>query len=194
MSEQLIELLSVESLDMDAVGAAFDAAEPQERLDIVRSLGKNIQRKLFEACEGRGGLTMEAMVPVDAEPLTEVIHEGRNSLPMFNFFQKRMCRVPESERFAGYNQQSMMWATGPGYFVTRPADDVEGEVDIDYGLLPDQKVESWPEIVPQDVKLGRFVYKNMVDRLRRVSQHVTIGRAIIGGKETHNYFLLCRQD
>jgi len=87
-----------------------------------------------------------------------------------------------------------MWATGPGYFVTRPADDADGEIDIDYCLLPTQKVESWPEIVPQESRLGRFVYSGMVDRLRRVSSHVTIGRAIIKGKATHNYFLLCRED
>ena len=194
MSDQLTELFAADSLDLDAITEALDALSQDARLQFIRALGKKIQRKLFESCEGRGGLTMEAIVPSDKAPLSEVIHHGRNSLPTFNFFQKRFCRVPGSDRFAGYNEQSMMWATGPGYFVTRPADDVEGEVDIDYCLLPTQKVDSWPEIVPQESRLGRFVYSGMVDRLRRVSSHVTIGRAIRHGKEEDNYFLLVRED
>ena len=33
----------------------------------------------------------------------------------------------------------------------------------------------------------------MIDYLRRVSDHVTIGRAFRKGKWTENYFLLCRE-
>jgi hypothetical protein len=35
---------------------------------------------------------------------------------------------------------------------------------------------------------------NMVDVLRRVSDHVLIGRATRGGKDQDNYFLLCREE
>jgi hypothetical protein len=33
----------------------------------------------------------------------------------------------------------------------------------------------------------------MIDVLRGVSEHVSVGRAIKHGKETSNYFLLCRE-
>ena len=197
MSDALNEIISAEPLDLDAIAAALDSASPNDRLETVRGLNKPTQRRLFEAAEGRGGLTIDDIVPSSKAPRTEVIHEGKNSLPVFKCFQKRFCRIAHNdERLAGYNEQSMRWATGPGYFLVRAADDVEGEVDIDYTLIPDDsdRVESWPEILPQKARLGRFVYAGMVDRLRRVSTHVTIGRAIIKGKATHNYFLLCRQD
>jgi hypothetical protein len=41
--------------------------------------------------------------------------------------------------------------------------------------------------------LSRFVYGYMVDTLRRVSEHVTIGSAARNGKDIGSYFVLCRQ-
>jgi hypothetical protein len=135
---------------------------------------------------------LEFMVPASCGTLSEVIHEGHNSLPMFSYFQKRFCRTEgDANTLAGYNEQGMRWATGPGYFQAR----VEGdEVAIDYRELPTERCETWPEIMPQTARLGRLVYADMVDMIRRVSNHVTVGRAIRKGKETENYFLLCRQD
>jgi hypothetical protein len=40
---------------------------------------------------------------------------------------------------------------------------------------------------------ARFVYGFMVDRLRRVSQHVTIGSANRRGRDLGSWFLLCRE-
>ena len=34
----------------------------------------------------------------------------------------------------------------------------------------------------------------MIDYLRKVSDHVSIGRAVKGGKAMDNWFLLCRED
>ena len=42
--------------------------------------------------------------------------------------------------------------------------------------------------------LSRFVYGFMVDRVRRVSEHVTIGSAARKGKEMGSYFVLTRDD
>ena len=72
--------------------------------------------------------------------------------------------------------------------------DEDGEVWIDYHRLPNQKAAEWPEIQDQSVRLGRLVYSGMIDVMRPVSKHVTIGRAIRGGKQTENYFALCRED
>jgi len=186
----LNDLLGQSQLDIEAVGAWLDNASATSRLEAVRVIGKSSQRKLFEAAVGRP-VDLEYMVPSALGPLKEVIHEGHNSLPMVTLFQKRFCRLPDEDGLAGYNEQAMRWATGPGYFVARQQG---AEVAIDYTRLPTQKVESWPEILPQSARLGRLVYYDMVDMLRRVSAHVTIGRAIKSGKLTENYFLLCRQD
>lgn len=194
MSAELQNLLNNDSLDLDAIGTCFDAMTHDERVVQIRTLGKGIQRKLFETAEGRGGLTLDYMVPTGHGPLKEVIHWGKNSLPVFTMFQKRFCRLTDSDTtLGGYNEQDLAWITGPGYFKVVVAE-TDGEIDIDYTQLPTEKVEEWPEIIPQEAKLGRLVYCNMIDRLRRVSNHVTIGRAFKNGKTTENYFLLCRQD
>ncbi len=192
MAEHSIkDLLAAETLDMAAIEQWFDGASASDRLDVVRGIGKSAQAKLFEAAKDRGRVDLEYMVPSSIGPLKEVIHEGHNSLPMFTMFQKRFARLPDKAALSGYNEQAMRWATGPGFFEAREEGD---EIAIDYTRLPAQKAEGWPEILPQTARLGRFVYADMVDMLRRVSAHVTIGRAIKKGKETENYFLLCRQD
>jgi len=82
--------------------------------------------------------------------------------------------------------------TGPGYFVAHE-DAERGEVLIDYREVPTQAPTDWPLIRPNDRGLGRLVYGNMVDTLRRVSEHVTIGSAARGGKDLGSWFVLCRE-
>ncbi len=187
-------LMGAEPLDLSALATWLDAADPETRLAAIRSLNKKQQRRLYHSAGNGTKLTIEHFVPNGTETLVEVIHDGKNSLGVFSEFQKRFCRIPgDDTRLAGYNEGSLRWAIGPGYFVAydRPE---EGEVWIDYRLLPEHKAADWPEIQPQSVRLGRFVYSGMIDVLRPVSTHVTIGRAIIGGKESENYFALCRQE
>ena len=81
--------------------------------------------------------------------------------------------------------------TGPGYFMARE-DAKTGEILVDYNRLPDQKPLGWPEIRSNERGLSRFVYGFMVDRLRRVSEHVTIGSAARKGKDLGSYFILSR--
>ena len=40
--------------------------------------------------------------------------------------------------------------------------------------------------------IQQFVFAKMIDYLRKVSNHVTIGRAYKHGTQTPNYFLLSR--
>ena len=79
---------------------------------------------------------------------------------------------------------------GPGYYVAYegPGD----EVLIDYTRVPPTKPEHWPEIRSNKTRLSRFVYADMIDALRAVSNHVTVGRAIRNGKVMDNWFVLCR--
>ena len=190
--EELIAALAPSSLDVDKAEGMLNELGHEERLAVIRSLGKKAQVALFAACEGRKVL-LSAVVPENLDPLKEVIHHGKNSLPVFTHFQKRFCRStdPASGELVGYNHQSMAWATGPGYFMARQDGD---EVAIDYTRLPGEKPEAWPAIMDNKKKLSRLVYYGMVDYLRRVSAHVTIGRAIRHGKEEDNYFLLVRED
>ena len=184
-------LVSADALDLDAIAEWLNTAPAAARLSAVRSVSGQVQGRLFEATQGRPGLTLSSIVPEEKASLQEVIHQGRNSLPMFNVFQKRFARTKDGDTLVGYNEQSMRWATGPGYFMAR---EEKGEIAIDYRTLPSCKVDSWPEILSQSARLGRLVYYGMVDMLRPVSSHVTIGRAWKGGKVTNNYFLLCRED
>ena len=72
--------------------------------------------------------------------------------------------------------------------------DPRGDVVIDYTKVPGGKADDWPTIQPNEQGLSRLVYAGMEDFMRKVSTHVTIGRANKGGKETNNYFVLCRED
>jgi hypothetical protein len=180
-------------LDLERLRTLFDTCGPWSRRNALRSLDKRMMATLFEASAEAEAWTLDDVVPVD-KPLVEVVHAGRNSLPLFNDFEKRFCKPDgegEGDVLWGYNHQAMGAFTGPGYFVAR----IEGrELVIDYGQQPPRKPPSWPEIIPNDARIGRFVWVGMVDRVRRVSTHVSIGRAWRHGKATDDYFVLCRID
>jgi hypothetical protein len=182
---------------MEALGEAFDQAPQVQRIEAIRSFSPKIQANLFEAAEGRGVPT-EFMVPEGTGPLNEVIHEGQNTLPAFRKFQKRFCRPSQAEDPAdremlwGYNHQLMRPFTGPGYFVGYE-DEASGEFWIDYRDLPPERPDDWPKIISNKARLGRFVYHGMVDRLRRVSKHCTIGRAF-KDKPMDAWFVLVRRE
>lgn len=176
----------------DLLDKLTDALRPR----VVRDLGRREQQALYAKVEGFASLRLVDLVPPTRSDLEEVRHLGRNSLPAFKIFEKRFCRLPGSpsdspEALAGYNFQAMSPVTGPGYFMARE-DAKTGEILVDYNRLPDQKPLGWPEIRSNERGLSRFVYGFMVDRLRRVSEHVTIGSAARKGKDLGSYFILSR--
>jgi hypothetical protein len=97
----------------------------------------------------------------------------------------------------GYSFQTMSWFTGPGYFVARE-DDARPEVLVDYHHVPPtepgNRPDGWPEIRSNEGVPARFVYGFMIDTLRRVSEHVTIGSAARNGKDLGSWFVLARQE
>jgi hypothetical protein len=179
--------------DAKGLGAYLDSLTSSARLAEVRTLSGKQQAALFEAAKADGRpIALSDFVPVSLPPLSEVIHEGKNSLALFSHFQKRFCRPePGATELWGYNEQPMKWATGPGYFRARGIED--GQVLIDYLEVPPGKPQSWPQILPNSARLSRFVYFNTRDTMRGVSQHVSIGRAARDGKWMENWFVLCRQ-
>lgn len=181
-------------IDLDRLRTMLDTCGPWARRNAVRTLDGRQMAALFEACDGAEALTLDDIVPV-TDPLKQVIHSGKNSLAAFNRFEKRFCRADGEGNESvlwGYNHQTMSGFTGPGYFVASVDD--KGQVAIDYGKLPPRKPAGWPEIISNSARLGFIVWGGMTDYLRKVTSHVTIGRAWRNGKPSNDYFALCRED
>jgi hypothetical protein len=73
-------------------------------------------------------------------------------------------------------------------------DPARPEVQIDYREVPPEAPRGWPAVRSNEQGLGRLVFGGMVDRLRRVSEHVTIGSAARNGRDLGSWFLLTRED
>jgi hypothetical protein len=183
-------------LDLPRLSKDLDEIGHPGRVWSVNQWTRANMAVLWEAAKGFRVLTLDDFVPPSTEPLVQVIHDGKNSLALFKHFEKRFCkpRSPDPKApLPGYNHQSTSALTGPGYFVVHPSADA-GEVDIDYTKLPAEKPEGWPPIVPNSRGLGRFVYAGMIDVMRGIASHVTIGRARRGAKWLDAWFVLVRQD
>jgi len=182
-------------VDLKGLSKYLDSLGPGSRVKQARKLTAQEQALLFEAAEGFKPLTVDDFVPKDLPAMRQVIHFGRNSLPLFRIFEKRFCR-PEGEfasvQLWGYNEQPFKRATGPGYFTARPSSGTE--VVIDYTQVPPYRPDAWPEILPNSARLSRFIYNGTKDYMRGVSRHVSVGRASRDGKNMDNWFVLCRQE
>jgi hypothetical protein len=196
---ELRGLLGAGAIAPAQVAQVLDGLSHEERVAAVRALGKNEQSRLWEAVDGFRPVALADIVPGTVETNRQVRHFGKNSLAMFTHFEKRFLR-PEGQDAAapselhGYNFQESglaSWFSGPGYFVAVASPD-RPEVQIDYRRLPASHPDGWPEIRSNEKGGGRLVYGFMVDTLRRVSEHVTIGRANRHGKDMNAWFLLCR--
>jgi hypothetical protein len=195
-----LDVLFEGEIDIHRLAEVLDGMGHPGRLATIRKWHLEHQARLYEAVKGFKPLDLAYFVPDGAPPLTEVVHWGMNSLPSFNHFQKRFCKPKEgATELYGYNENGEKWAIGPGYFVMHAPTDSrpeasEGELDIDYTQTPTSKPEKWPPIPKGQPGLGGVVYGGMIDVMRGVSQHVSIGRAFRGGKFADNYFVLCRED
>jgi len=184
--------------DAAAIHAALDAASHAERVAAVRELGRAEQRSLYRAVRGHLLLSLADLVAPAVPDGATVRHHGVNSLPLFTHFEKRFCRPPGEDwekptRLYGFNFQRLAPLTGPGYFVALE-DPALGEVRIDYTRLPERVPEGWPALRSNERGLARFVYGFMVDTLRRVSEHVTVGSAARHGRDVDSWFVLVRED
>jgi hypothetical protein len=191
-----VSVLLEPTIDLPRLAEVLDGLGHEGRVHAIRGWGKKTQARLFEAAKGRMPLDLDFLVPPSVGPLVEVIHEGKNTLPAFTHFQKRFVKLEgEDHAIGGYNHQSTSGFTGPGYFVVRKGEgEHEGELAVDYTQLPKHKPASWPEIAPNEGLLAGAVYGGMVDYLRGLSTHVSIGRAYKGGKVMDAWFALVRKD
>lgn len=173
------------------IAAYLDALSHEARLTETQSIPGKYQQHLFNIA--KANVTTHDLIPQNGKALEEVIFYGRNSLPLQNIFQKRMCRSQDGSKIWGYNYQSLRWLTGPGFFGVVDDSDRSGEVMIDYTKVPTEFPPKWPAYKPNEKGISKFVYAGMKDYLRRVSQHVFIGEATKKGKPMGQYFLLCRR-
>ena len=180
---------------LEGLSNYLDNLDTSIRISEARSLTGREQALLFAHAAGFRPLALEDFVPQSLSSLHQVIHHGRNSLPVFTIFEKRFCR-PDKEGprdvLWGYNEQPLKTITGPGYFVARQASELE--VVIDYRETPPRKPKDWPTILPNSARLSRFIYYQTQDYVRGVSKHVSIGRASRHGRPMDNWFVLCRDD
>jgi hypothetical protein len=174
------------------VAAFLDALVGNDRVLAVRSLGPGTLRVLWDLVDGFAEMTLADLVPRTTPPYEPVIHYGRNSLPMFTTFEKRFYRMGDGSSIGGANFQTLSPFTGPGYFVVRKDEGVP-EVLIDYQSLPKDKPADFPAIRDNTSGIARLVYGSMVDAVRRVSDHVSIGSASRNGQVIGAYFVLCRE-
>ena len=183
-------------LDLPRLAKVLDEIGTPARVWATRQWTRDIQAKLYEAAKGFRPVSLDDYVPAGTAPHVEVVTHGMNTLPAHNHFQKRFCKPADPEahdQLVGYNHQALSGLTGPGYYVAHPSADA-GEVDIDYTMLPKEKADAWPAIVANSERLGRFVYDGMVDVMRGLSSHVSIGRARKKGAWMDAWFVLVRED
>jgi hypothetical protein len=183
---------SKHSVDLTSLAAFLGELEPAARTRAVRSLSPSRQALLYDAAAGFRPIRLTDLVPPGTPPLQEVVHPGRLSLPMTAFFEKRLCLAEEGDELWGYNEHPFRVLTGPGYFAVRE----EGalELTIDYSCLPSSKPADWPDLVSDPARLGRLIFPGLVDHLRGVSAHVTVGRATKYGKVVDLWFVLNRSE
>lgn len=197
---RLQQMLSTDRPDMKAIASFLDGLDGGSRRREALSLRRPEQRRLFDAARGFRPLTLDDMVPASCPPMQEVPHAGRNTLvPPVEYFSKVFVRPDGPERNGGelwgYNR-CPKWqeiVVGPGYYVCHLHSE-PGELLVNYLRIPPRKPAHWPPILRNDERLSRFVYNGTQDVLRGVSEHVTIGRAMKGGRYLPAWFILCRQD
>ena len=184
------------------LGKFLDSLSHEARLAQTRTLNRNQQRALYQLCATQPPLSLDDFVPSTVSANVEVIHHGRNTLPLpggIKLFEKRFCRTQGSS-VAGYNQGITTPLIGPGYFIAKrtagnEAWETRGSVVVDYFEVPSEAVvEGWPKVVPNNKGLQVLVYNKTRDFMRRVSAHVTIGAAYKKEKALDHYFILCRED
>lgn len=182
----------------DEIARFLDDLRHEDRVLAVRSCGRKEQSRLYQAVDAFAPVRLADLVPPATPPLATVRHYGKNTLPAFTHFEKRFARPQDADperpgELYGFNFQSLSPLTGPGYFVA-VEDPERAEVLIDYRRLPPVRPEGWPEIRSNERGVARLVYGFMVDTLRRVSEHVTIGSAARRGRDLGSWFLLCREE
>jgi hypothetical protein len=194
------QLLSDSGTTPEHLAEFLDGLDHAGRIAAMDATSKAQQRTLWGLVQDAPPITMEHFVPAKVAGGIEVIHHGRNTLPVFRTFQKRFTRSTDDDTIFGYNEGFTRKFIGPGYFVARQSDgnaawERRGAVFVDYFDVPTCSVPAhWPAVKPNNSGLQVLVYHQMRDFMRRVSEHVSIGMAFKVEKDMNSWFTLVRQD
>jgi len=164
--------------DPDSLAALLDASTHEQRLTWVRSLGGRQQRHLFELCRGRP-IHVADLVRGEGEI---VRYPGRNGLPVFSRFEKRLYRLGPEVCGYNHNPPLVRLVSGPGHFLASDSPAVHGEVRFDYRRIPSAQLPAVPPLTDNEHGLPALVFGDLVDVVRRVSRHVFVGNATKGGE------------
>jgi hypothetical protein len=170
----------------------LEVLSPAQRVQAVARVRGRLVARLYSLVEKTRPLRLEDMVASTTPAGATVTYQGRNSLPAFSRFQKRLTRTADGVVF-GYNKQPMRLAgaaTGPGYFVVTEAEDHEGELLFDYTKPPPFEPAGWPAYRPNEIGLSRVVFMDLNDYVRRVTTGVVVGAAFRRGRHENAYFTL----
>lgn len=187
--------------EISKIADFLDNLSHTKRREETRTLSRKNQEWLYQQAKESEPLQLKDFVPTE-EPNIEVIHYGRNTLPLpssLKLFEKRFCRPQQrTEALYGYNEGLTRPLIGPGYFVAKscpPEWEELGSIVIDYFEVPNEPVViGWPKIKRNNQGLQFLVYHQTRDFMRRVSSHVTIGAAYKKDKPLGHYFILCRNE
>jgi hypothetical protein len=190
-STTLSDLLAASDVTQSQLAAHLDSLDAETRAREIRALSGKAQKRLWQVCAGAPAFTLDDLVPQSTPEGQTIIYAGKNSLPAFTWFEKRFQR--RAGAVIGYNNQSISWLTGPGYFTVVQSPSEPKELLFDYTTVPSGSAPSgWPEIKPNSAGFSRFIYNNLHDFCRRVSRDVIIGSATRLGKVMDSYFVLSR--
>jgi hypothetical protein len=164
--------------DPDALAEALDAATHEERLAWLLKLGGRQQRHLFALCRGRA-VSVTELAGAEGEI---VRYPGRNGLPFFSRFEKRLYRSGSEVGGYNHNPPLVRLVSGPGHFVASDHPSVAGEVVFDYRRIPTAQHPQVPPLTDNEHGLPALVFGDLVDVVRRVSRHVFVGDASKGGE------------
>jgi hypothetical protein len=186
------ELLSAPTTTLADLQSHLGSLDGARRIEESRALGPKQLARLYEVA-GTGK-------PLDPDHMVERVKDGetahwygRNSLPAFRLFEKRFIRHDGGVYGFNWNPAIVTAVSGPGYFFCRVDETKPNELLIDYTKTPSAAPASdWPAVKSNASGLSRFVYKDMYDYCRRVTDDVVIGAATRLGKPIGQYFVLCR--
>ncbi len=170
------------------IESALDASTHEVRVAWIAGLKKREQSALYDLAGSADPMPLDALCGEEGEV---VIHEGKNTLPLFTRFQKRFAMRSGVVQGYNHNPDWMMAFTGPGHFTCQMG---EAGVFIDYTQMPTDVPEEFPALVDNDGGMRKLVFGGLEDRVRRVSRHCTIGEARKGGKSMGQWFVLMRVD
>lgn len=191
-----VTILLEPKIDLERLAEVLDGLGHEGRVHATRSWTKKQKKALFEAAKGFRPIDLEFIVPASMGNLVEVVHVGHNTTGAFPHFEKHFVRLEGDEApIAGYNEQMWRPVSGPGYFVVNEGEgEHAGEIVFDYTKVPKTKPEGWPAIEKNDGFISGIVNGGMVDYVRALSSHVSIGVAYKNGKHRGFWFTLVRKD